>query len=267
MTRHSKCNHYRSIEASYDHRALCAGGDLHVARWIYHDAPPEIIAHLNAMEERLAYICAAVFSGRVLDVGCGNGNVLVRLLPKTKRARFVGLDLSSRMLVRAKQRTEAESAAFGFVHGNVIELPFTRGAFDGIACLEMLVHLPSKETISRAIDEMHRVLRPGGVLVVSMLTNTLSLRGGFINVVLKPLKPEEPDLLSLHSSRWLVQQLRRRGFHIEWYEGWDRPIVNRSYLYWLNWPLRIFDRMHAALSRPFPYLHLLRDRIVFRCVK
>jgi ubiquinone/menaquinone biosynthesis C-methylase UbiE len=255
------------VASFYDNRASTATQELDVGRGVYHDVPREIAAHLEATEEQLADVCATSLSGLALDAGCGNGNVLVRVLSRTRSVRFVGLDLSHGMLARAQQRTRQDGAVSGFAQGNVVALPFADESFESAACLEVLVHVPSRDEIVTALGEMHRVLKPGGVLVVTMLTNTLSLRGAFINCVLRPFKRGEPDLFGLHSSVWLLRQLRARGFRVDWYSGWDRPIVNRSYLYWFNAILRVVDRVHAWLSRHVPACHLLRDRIVFRCIK
>src|SRR5262245_54026470 len=257
---------YRVVEAFYDWRAREATRELDASRGIYHPVPPAITADRERMEEELARTGAESLRGRVLDAGCGNGTILTRVLRRLTTARFVGIDISHGMLQRAHARTQREPAVQGFVQGNLVALPFASSSFDGIACLEVVLHLPSKDAIGGALAELSRVLRPGGVLVITMLSNVLSLRGGFIKLVLRPMRRNEPDLFGLHSSVWLLGELRRQGFRVEWYRGWDRLVVNKRRLYWV-WPPTDRDRLHRELSRIFPALHLLRDRIVFPYVK
>jgi SAM-dependent methyltransferase len=96
---------------------------------------------------------------RVLDAGSGVG-ALARLLGDS--ARVVAMDLSSAALALARQ-----SANGRLVRSTVESLPFATGAFDGVASLDVLYHEAVTDDL-RAIREMTRVLRPGGVLVMNL---------------------------------------------------------------------------------------------------
>jgi ubiquinone/menaquinone biosynthesis C-methylase UbiE len=90
--------------------------------------------------------------GRILDNGCGIGLLFESLPPE----RVVGLDLSSEMLRRAAKHSDQ------LILGNSQDLPLKDASFDDVVCRSLLHHLSDPEA---AVREMHRVLRPGGVMV------------------------------------------------------------------------------------------------------
>lgn len=102
---------------------------------------------------------------RVLDIACGTGNHSRRFAKAAPRGVVVGLDLSAAMLEEAGRRArEAEIRNVFFVRGDATSLPFEDDAFDVLSCGAGM-HLISP--LSKALGEMHRVLRPGGKLVAS----------------------------------------------------------------------------------------------------
>ncbi len=101
----------------------------------------------------------------VLEVGCGTGLVLERIAGFAKSAR--GIDLSPGMLEKARARGLDVSEA------SATELPFPDDSFDVTCSFKVLAHVPA---IEKALSEMARVTRPGGV-VLAELYNPWSLRG------------------------------------------------------------------------------------------
>jgi ubiquinone/menaquinone biosynthesis C-methylase UbiE len=103
---------------------------------------------------------------RVLDVACGAGALVVEVAPRVERA--VGVDLSDGMLQLARSRLRAAPDAQGltnveFLLGPSDALPFDDGSFTALLCTTALHHFPDPQ---RSIDEMARVLEPGGRLVI-----------------------------------------------------------------------------------------------------
>jgi UDP-GlcNAc:undecaprenyl-phosphate GlcNAc-1-phosphate transferase len=94
---------------------------------------------------------------RILDAGCARGRYSRALVPSG--ARLFGIDRAS--LFAGDARTNVPEASF--TQGTVSALPFADGAFDAVFCIDCLQHIPATLT---ALDEMARVLKPGGVLVI-----------------------------------------------------------------------------------------------------
>lgn len=107
---------------------------------------------------------------RILDVGCGEGR---HTLSAWLRApvHAVGVDLSSEDLATARSRqAEFQPAAepgrsLSFIEASALDLPFADASFDVVICSEVLEHIFDHRGV---IDEIGRVLRPGGTLVASV---------------------------------------------------------------------------------------------------
>jgi SAM-dependent methyltransferase len=93
--------------------------------------------------------------GPVLDVGCGPGSYLARLRDDRPTVVSFGLDLSDGMAAEASQYRPA-------LAGDVQALPFPAARFSAVLAPHMLYHL---RDVTAGVDELARVLRPGGLLV------------------------------------------------------------------------------------------------------
>jgi SAM-dependent methyltransferase len=91
----------------------------------------------------------------VLDLGCGNGIPITRVL-LSEGHRVVGLDSSSAMLARFKQNCPVAFA----VRGIVQSCPFADGAFDAAVAWGVMFHLTPEDAI-RAIQNVSRILKRG----------------------------------------------------------------------------------------------------------
>lgn len=102
----------------------------------------------------------------VADLGCGTGNAAELLAPVVKRV--IAVDQSEAMLSAAKKRLKGIDKV-DFLLGDLENLPINAGHVDAAVCVLVLHHLPDP---GLAINEMARVLRPGGVaLVVDMVAH------------------------------------------------------------------------------------------------
>jgi len=103
-------------------------------------------------------------SPRVLDVATGTGRLPLALLRQADFAGHIaGLDRSLPMLARAREATAQDNRVM-LLQGDAATLPFADGSFDAVTCLEALEFMWRPAAV---IHEMRRVLKPGGVLLVS----------------------------------------------------------------------------------------------------
>ncbi|MGM1065586.1 class I SAM-dependent methyltransferase [Saccharothrix sp. Mg75] len=106
---------------------------------------------------------------RVLDVGCGTGNLLRSIGERHPRVELVGLDPDPKALARAGRKIRRAGLAVRLDRGFAQELPHPDGSFDRVFSSLMLHHLDtaSKDAL---LAEVRRVLRPDGVLVLADAT-------------------------------------------------------------------------------------------------
>lgn len=101
----------------------------------------------------------------VLDVGTGTGRLPAALFTGSDfRGQVVGLDLSRGMLRQAQRKLNGAGERTFWLWSDAMELPFEADAFDAVVCLEALEFTPDPRQVVR---EMVRVLRPGGLLLVT----------------------------------------------------------------------------------------------------
>jgi len=96
----------------------------------------------------------------VLDAGCGVGYGSALLAESARHV--VGVDRDAEAIAYARRRYARDNVEF--VAGDLLDLECPDAAFDAVCSFETIEHLPDRE---RYLSEMRRVLKPGGVYVVS----------------------------------------------------------------------------------------------------
>jgi SAM-dependent methyltransferase len=97
---------------------------------------------------------------KVLEVACGTGRLLSMLPRYLPGVEPFGVDLAAGMLQQARHVVGPEAK---LVRGDVMRLPFAAGCFDLVLCAHAFHHFPDQ---ARAVREMYRVLRPGGLACI-----------------------------------------------------------------------------------------------------
>jgi demethylmenaquinone methyltransferase/2-methoxy-6-polyprenyl-1,4-benzoquinol methylase len=99
----------------------------------------------------------------VLDVACGTGDLSLTLF-ETTGASIIGSDFCRPMLeIAARKAAIKVKGAIPFIEGDALRLPFSEGSFDAATIAFGLRNLAD---VGRGLEEMYRVLRPGGFIAV-----------------------------------------------------------------------------------------------------
>jgi ubiquinone/menaquinone biosynthesis C-methylase UbiE len=125
---------------------------------------------VDSMEKQAIFdLLPEVQGRRVLEVGCGTGNISLALAHRG--SQVVGLDCSGPILARGQEKARRQSLPVIWVRGLAADLPFADGSFEVAMCILALDFTAERE---EALKEMVRVLSPGGFLAIAVL-NRFSL--------------------------------------------------------------------------------------------
>jgi SAM-dependent methyltransferase len=156
---------------------------------------------------------------RILDSGCGRGFYL-RLLAELGCRRGIGVELRAHWIEQG--RVELRGCGAALVRGDVCRLAFADQVFDKAILSEVIEHVPDDLA---ALRETHRVLRPGGVAVVTVPHADYPLLWDPINKVLERFGthlPREPlwlggiyaDHYRLYTVNDLIGRIEQAGFRV-----------------------------------------------------
>ena len=140
-----------------DHEILAKRKTFHRLEDPYIYLPDEIFKRLNTQK-----------SQAILDIGCGNGDILVYLAEHGIKGIYTGIDISPGMLKEAEINAQKADTPMTFVVANAEMLPFSDASFDAVTAK---FSLHCVENIPRAINEIYRVLKPGGKFVIVCRSN------------------------------------------------------------------------------------------------
>jgi ubiquinone/menaquinone biosynthesis C-methylase UbiE len=125
---------------------------------------PVSSAQVNFVSDSLSNIKSA----KLLDVGCGTGNLTLSLSEKCRS--IVGIDIDDEMLNLAKQKPKPENVSFEY--GNMLTLneKFLANEFEGVICFgNTLVHLDNLAEVESCIQQYNSILKTGGKLLIQII--------------------------------------------------------------------------------------------------
>lgn len=155
--------------------------------------------HLHAELERFVNLVGS--GSTVLDAGCGPGRDAQYLVNAGQIV--TGIDISSEQIRLAQQRVQ--QAKFAVM--NVIDLRFDDETYDGVWCCAVLSHVRRCD-FTIALKEFHRVLRPNGVLFLSVKN------GGGEQMVIESEFPDYTRFTVFYSITDVTELLQMAGFQI-----------------------------------------------------
>ena len=121
------------------------------------------LLRLRSVETHAAHLLPHLKAGqRVLDFGCGPGNISVGLAKAVEPGELHGIDIETTQIDIARAAASAGGHDNATFHvGDITSLPFDDDSFDVAHCHAVLMHVPNTEG---ALAEVKRVLKPGGII-------------------------------------------------------------------------------------------------------
>jgi len=153
----------------------------------------EILCLVNKQEDFddvVIHALAPQPADQLLDLGCGTGLLsekIACLLAVDRGGRVTGIDTVGKVIGAVKRKREGKNCLFRSMAGE--SLQFADGSFDGVVSKLFFNHLPL-DVKRKTLQEISRVLKPGGRLVIADMDTPTTLLGAAIS----------------HVSRWLFMQ-------------------------------------------------------------
>ena len=121
------------------------------------------LLRLRSVETHAAHLLPHLKPGmRLLDFGCGSGNLSVGLAKAVEPGELHGVDMEASEIEVASALAQAGGHSNAVFHvGDVTDMPFEDDYFDAAHCHTLLMHVPDTQA---ALSEVKRVLKPGGVI-------------------------------------------------------------------------------------------------------
>ncbi len=172
-------------------------------------------------------------TGALLDVACGPGVVTAALA--SRAASVVAFDVTEQMLEKAKTRcAKAGLSNVEFKQGNAEDLPFGDAQFDGVVTRLAVHHFANPQ---RALNEIFRVLRPGGTaVIVDVVSSEVAAELSLQNAIERLRDPSHVRMLPPSE---LDAWIERSGFHRLHNSTWDMPRELEEWMGIVNDPARV----------------------------
>ncbi len=173
-------------------------------RWdsAYQAGPPWEIERPQPALVRLA--AAGVFTGRVLDMGCGTGEHA--MLAAEGGADAIGVDLSPLAIERAEKKAVDRRSSARFLVGNALELDDAAGTFD-VVIDSGVFHVFDDDDRRRYVGSVHRRLVPGGRLYLMCFSEKEPGDWG-------PRRVRGAELRASLANGWRIDDIHEDEFHL-----------------------------------------------------
>jgi ubiquinone/menaquinone biosynthesis C-methylase UbiE len=156
---------------------------------------------------------------KILDIGCGTGNLLNYLAKKDKKSYFFGVEIEKETIKRANKNKYCKREEF--VLGDAEKLPFKNNFFDEIYCYEVLEHV---ENLDKVLNEINRVLRKQGKLRITVPLE----KSEKILIKYNPDYPKQIGHKRFFSKEEIEKILKKKDFGIKFHKTCNAI----EHLYW-----------------------------------
>ena len=150
-------------------------------------------------------------NGIMLDVGCGEGRHIFGIMQQNPLMQCIGLDMDKKSLKKAEEgyayfKTLSQAGA-DFLIGSAYSIPLPNNSVDIVICSEVLEHL---HEYNDAINEIHRVLKPGGKFYASV---PASWPEKICWALSKDYQNQPGGHLRIFNQKSLIEEIKISGFN------------------------------------------------------
>lgn len=168
----------------------------------------EIKEYSHEAREEVADLISEMNFHDILDLDCGTGLLLEQIFQKKSDIQASGFDYALPRLEMARERLKDYPVDFKF--GQAIQLPYEDNSFDIVVSTTTFHHYKQPR---RVLNEVHRVLRPGGTFIICDTYLSSTLR--YLNALSKPVN-DVADM-TIYSKKDIWRLLNASGFTgIQW---------------------------------------------------
>ena len=161
----------------------------------------------DSAHRQLVYQTGIQPGHRVLEIGCGTGNLAILAKRLHPGAEVIGLDPDPKALTRARRKAERDALSIQFDRGFSDALPYPAGSFDRVLSAFMFHHLLNPEEKTKTLLEARRVLVLGGSLHLLDFGGTTGRSQGYLERFL-----HRTERLRDNAGDRVVALMREAGF-------------------------------------------------------
>lgn len=164
----------------------------------------------------------------ILDIGCGNGDLLIYMRKQGFSGELVGMDISEGIMKPGIDQSKKEKLNINFETGTAEKLRFSDETFDVITAKHMIYHVPNMQ---KCVDEAYRCLKKDGIFIVTL--NSGSTRPLLNKTIAEASKKAGLDRIS-HERRLTTEmfpQLSKKFSYVEFKEFKNEIIMEDPKIY------------------------------------
>lgn len=168
-------------------------------------------------------------SSRIIDIGCGEGILLEKLVKRFPDRQVIGVDLSKENIEICKRHN------LPVVYDNIFDLKFADNSFDCCIFMEVIEHLTKPE---KAILEIHRILKNDGKLILIFPNDVF-----FKMARILTLKFKEAYYECGHVKQWKPREMKR------FLAGYGFDVIKQKNLPFLFWNISLHHMIAAKCKK------------------